>query len=205
MPNLLQRWLRRPASADPERLGEFLRVRGAYVAQKTVLDYCQVKAGRQERQVFADPGFQDALQHCRWQTWFGALADVTALAEAWLRPHAPRRGAALAAALVALHARAMKAEEPPPAREQEAADAALRALPGHLASLQLAPPWPAHRLPLLAEAPLMVTLPVHPDQRVGEAPAIRGGLRFLIVATQQEMERTFDAPLLAAALLAGQS
>ena len=52
---------------------------------------------------------------------------------------------------------------------------------------------PANQLPLLAEAPLFATLPIHPDQRKGETPAIRGALRFHVVSTQQEMERRFDA------------
>jgi hypothetical protein len=44
----------------------------------------------------------------------------------------------------------------------------------------------------LAEAPLFATLPIHPDQRKGEAPSIRGALRFHMLSTQQEMERAFD-------------
>jgi hypothetical protein len=68
--------------------------------------------------------------------------------------------------------------------------------------LQEAPPRPADRLPLLAEAPLLATLPIHPDQRKGETPSIRGALRFHVVSTQQEMERGFDAPALARRLFA---
>jgi hypothetical protein len=123
------------------------------------------------------------------------------LGEAWLRPHAAGATADLAQAIVALHAEALAADEPPPG---EAADAAqsLRAFPGQLAERQQAPVVPVHKLPLLAEAPLFATLPIHRDQRIGEAPAIRGALRFHIVSTQQEMERRFDAPRLAARLVA---
>ncbi|WP_270938723.1 hypothetical protein, partial [Falsiroseomonas oryzae] len=85
----------------------------------------------------------------------------------------------------------------------DALDGARDALPRHLALLQAEPPRSADRLALLAEAPLLATLPIHPDQRVGETPAIRGALRFHIVSSQQEMERTFDAPALAAALVTG--
>jgi hypothetical protein len=66
----------------------------------------------------------------------------------------------------------------------------------------MAAPQPANLLPLLAEAPLFATLPIHPDQRKGERPAIRGALRFHLVSTQQEMERRFDRAGLTAALLA---
>jgi hypothetical protein len=196
--------LRRARSADPDRFAGFLARQGAFVAQKTVLDYCRVKAGRQERQLFASPAFDAALRHCRWSVYLAALADVTALAEAWLRPTVGGRAeeAALAMALVALHARAL-ATETPPADQAEAVRAARAALPGHLAGLQLAAPRPANTLPLLAEAPLFATLPIHADQRRGEEPAIRGALRFHIVAAQQEMERGFDRDGLAARLLGG--
>jgi hypothetical protein len=198
----LPRLLRRAASVDPAEMAAFLARHGAFVGQKTVLDYCRVKAGRQEQALFADPDFQPALRHCRWETFHWAMLDVTALVEAWLRPHLPHgREAALAEALVALHAEALALADPPPEAERAAAEAAAQALPGHLAALQLAPPWPADRLPLLAEGPLLATLPVHPDQRRGETPAITGALRFHVVATQQEMERAFDAPRLAAALV----
>jgi hypothetical protein len=186
-------------SDDPARFGRFLGARAAFVAQKTVLDYCQVKAAGRERAVFADPDFQAALSHCRWQVYIAALADILALGEAWLRPHAPGRAEALAKAFVALHDAALAAE-PVPAEESEAVAAARLAFPGHLVRLQSAPPWSADRMPLLAEAPLFATLPVPPEQRRGEAPAIRGALRFHTVSMQQEMERLFDAAGLAASM-----
>ncbi|MBW8269878.1 hypothetical protein [Caldovatus aquaticus] len=197
-------WLpgRRRASADPAAFAGFLARQGAYVAQKTVFDYCRVKAGRQERALFADPAFLAALHHCRWQTFHWTMLDMAAMAESWLRPHVPRGAEpALAAALVPLHARALSLAGPPPEEERAAAEAARQALPGHLAALQLAPPQPANRLRLLAEAPLLATLPIHPDRRRGETPAIKGALRFLVVSAQQEMERRFAPGPLAAALL----
>lgn len=196
----LGRLLRRPRSGAPGELRTFLDRQAAFVAQKTVLDYCRVKAGLHERQMFANPDFQAALSHCRWQTWAGAVQDVAALAEAWLRPHLPGREAALADALVAMAGQVIEAA-PAPAEARETLAAAQASLPRHLAELQEAPPRSADRLPLLAEAPLLATLPIHPDQRIGETPAIRGALRFHIVTTQQEMERAFNAPALAANLV----
>ncbi|MBX9748829.1 MAG: hypothetical protein K5Q68_04365 [Roseococcus sp.] len=178
--------------ASPEALGEFLRGQAAYVAQKTVLDYCRVKAGRSEKHLFSDADFQAALAHCRWQVFFAALADVTALVEAHLRPHAPGQEIALAERLAALHKAALQAE-PPPETEAPSAAEAEAALPHYLASRQLEPALPADRLPLTAEPVLFATLPVHPEQRQGESLAIRGGLRFQVVTTQQELERRFDA------------
>jgi hypothetical protein len=198
LPDFINRLLLRRKSDSPEELGRFLGAQGAYVAQKAVHDYCRDKAGRHEQKLFAEPAFQAALLHCRWQVYFGALADVTALAEAWLRPHASGREAALAEALARLHDAAL-AREPPP--ENEAETAAAFSIRSHLARLQLAPPHRSHKIPLLAEAPLFATLPIHPENRVGEAPSIRGALRFLTVSAQQEMERRFAPAALATALL----
>ncbi|MCX7374591.1 MAG: hypothetical protein NTW56_19525 [Alphaproteobacteria bacterium] len=69
-----------------------------------------------------------------------------------------------------------------------------------LAEAQRSPPPMANHLPLMAEAPLLATIPIHAEQRVGETVAIKGALRFHIVSTQQEMERGFDGPKLALAL-----
>ncbi|MBU8541012.1 hypothetical protein [Falsiroseomonas tokyonensis] len=197
----LRQRLRAAPSDDPRALDVFLERQAAFVTQKTVIDYCRVKAGRSERQTFADPDFQAALNHCRWQTFPAAVQDVAALAEAWLRPHAGGAEPRLAEALARIAADILaRAEAPEAERAAIAAEAAL--LPARLAARQESPPATADRLPLAAEAPLLATLPIHPDQRIGETPAIRGALRFHIVATQQEMERAFDPAGLARNLAA---
>jgi hypothetical protein len=201
MSMFLTRLFGQKKSADPDALRLFLARQTAFVTQKTVLDYCRVKAGRRERETFADLDFMAALIHCRWQVFGAAAADLAALVEAWLRPHAGGEEQRLADVIARLAAEAMDTAEPPEAERADLA-AAKSAIPRHLATLQQAPPLPADRLSLLSEAPLLATLPIHPDQRRGETPAIRGALRFHVVSTQQEMERAFDAPALAAALLA---
>ncbi|MGG5820466.1 hypothetical protein [Falsiroseomonas sp. HW251] len=199
-------WLRclvtRELDASPDGLGRFIAARAAFLTQKTVLDYCEVKAGRNQREHFADPDFAAALRHCRWQVFSGAVPDVLGMAESWLRPHATGRETALAAALARIGATIID-QAPAPEEERADLDAARDALPDHLRRLQAAAPCPADRLPLLSEAPLLATLPIHPSQRVGETQAIKGALRFHLVSSQQEMERAFDPAPLAAALVAG--
>jgi hypothetical protein len=186
-------------SADPAVLASFLHTQAAFVAQKTVVDYCRVKAGLRAPQLFADAGFQAALSHCRWQVFFASVSDLTAVVEADLRALAPGGAAALAAGLAPLHARAIRAEPPPPEEAAEG-EARIEAFPRHLATLQAEPPRPPDRLALLAEPVLFATLPIHPDQRPGEEPSIRGALRFHVVSAHQEYERRFDRAGLAAAL-----
>jgi hypothetical protein len=201
MPLSMGTLFRRPRTNTAAALETFLGRQAAFVTQKTVFDYVRVKAGLQENRMFADAAFQAALNHCRWQTFGGAAQDMAAMAEAWLRRHAAGRESALADALAAIGGAILDAAPATP-DQRAGLDAARAALRRHLAQLQLAAPKSAYKLPLLAEAPLLATIPIHPDQRIGETPAIRGALRFHVVSSQQEMERAFDAPALAAALVA---
>lgn len=197
----LTRHFQTARSGDPAEYKPFLARQAAFLAQKPVVDYCRVKSGAREQLVFADGDFQAALAHCRWQTLCGATQDILAIAEAWLRPHAGRAEPALAQALADL-GRDILAEAPAPAEERPALDATAAALEAHLLTLQRDPPRGADRLVMRSEAPLMATLPIHADQRVGETPAIRGALRFHLVAAQQSMEKAFDPVALAPRLLA---
>jgi hypothetical protein len=192
----LARLFSRPRDSSPAALEAFLARQSAFVTQKTVLDYCRVKTGRAERQAFADPDFVAALTHCRWQTYAATVQDITALAEAWLRPHAAGAEPRLAEALARLGDGVLEAAPAPP-DERASIEEARMSLPHRLAVLQAAAPIPAHKLPLLAEAPLFATLPFGPEQRIGESASIRGALRFHVVSSQQELERAFDAPALA--------
>lgn len=203
--SLLGRLVRRlhaGPSADPAAFAVFLGRWGAFVAQKTVMDYCGVKLGVNWDKALTEPDFAAALSECRWRVYLAAQGDLAALAEAWLRPHAAGRESALADALARLAAAAVAAAGPPMplAAAAEAAQAGYRA---RLARRQLAPPQPANTLTLDAAAVLLETLPIHPDLRRGEQPAILGGLRMNLLAAQAEMERRFAPAPLAAALLAG--
>ncbi|MGK7868946.1 hypothetical protein [Falsiroseomonas sp. E2-1-a20] len=172
----------------------------AFVAQKPAVDYCRVKAGLTERLLFEDPDFLAALAHCRWQTFAAATPDILALAEGWLRPHARNAEPDLAAALARI-GRDVLDQSPAPEAERATLDATAAALEAHLLAQQVAPPQGADRRPINAQATLLATLPVHPDQRRGETVAITGALRFQLVAAQQRMEKRFDAPALARALV----
>jgi hypothetical protein len=196
----LTRLLHRTKSADPDAFGTFLGARGAFLAQKTVLDYCAVKLGVNWHSALEDPVFTVPLAACRWRTYLAAQGDVAALAEAWLRPHAAEP-TKLVAPLAALAEAAIRGFGVP-AEFAEEADKAIAGLGPRLARLQLGPPHSALDLPMEAAPVLLETLPIHPDLRKGETPAILGGLRMNLVSSQQEMERGFAPEPLAAALAA---
>ena len=200
MSKLLEFVFGRPKSSDPDAFGAFLHERAAFVAQKTILDYCQVKTGKNEREIFADPGFKAALNHCRWEVFAATVVDVHAMAEAWLRPFVAQSHEALVEALVALHERSAAAA-PASERPSDSAAADPARIRADLLLRTLAPPRAANKLQLTAEKPLLATLPIHADQRRDETPSIIGALRFHIVSAQQDMERLFEPAGIAAGLV----
>lgn len=188
--------------ADLRVFAAFLGAQGAFVAQKTVMDYCGVKLGVNWQKAQVEPVFAELLADCRWRVYFAAQGDVAAMAESWLRPFAAGRETALAEALAGLAAEAV-ARAGVPERHAAEAEAARAGFAARLAQRQLAAPVPANALSLDAAPVLLETLPIHPDLRRGERASILGGLRMHIVAAQQEMERHFAPAPLAAALTAG--
>lgn len=197
---MLSRLLRRTKSADTERFAAFLAARGAYLAQKTVLDYCAVKLGVNWHNALHDPVFTTPLTACRWRTYLAAQGDVAAMAEAWLRPHAAEP-ARLVAPLAGLAEAAIRTAGVPDDLRDEA-EAAIAALAPRLSRLQLAPPRRVTELPMDAAPVLLETLPIHPDLRKGETPSILGALRMHLVSAEQDLERQFEPAPLAAALAA---
>lgn len=188
--------------ADVRAFATFLAAQGAFVAQKTVMDYCGVKLGVNWQKAQAEAVFAELLADCRWRVYFAAQGDVAAMAESWLRPFAAGREAALAEALAGLAAAAV-ARAGAPERLAAEAETARAGFAARLAQRQLATPAPANVLALDAGPVLLETLPIHPDLRKDERVSILGGLRMHIVAAQQEMERRFVPGPLAAALTAG--
>ncbi len=200
---MLGRLLRRTKSADPDRFAAFLAARGAYLAQKTVLDYCAVKLGVNWNNALHDPVFTEPLAVCRWRTYLATQGDVAAMAEGWIRPHAAEPVALIAPISGMAEAAIRTAGVPEPFREE--AEAAIVALPARLARLQLAPPRSVTEMTMESAPVLLETLPIHPNLRQGETPAILGALRMHLVSAEQELERQFDPAGLAAALAAART
>jgi hypothetical protein len=196
----LSRLLRRSKSTDREAFSRFLAGRGAYLAQKTVLDYCAVKLGVNWHSALHDPVFTVPLAACRWRVYLAAQGDVAAMAEAWLRPHA-RNPAALVPALAALAGEAIRTAGVPAEFAAEA-EAAAAAIAPRLARLQLGPTHPSTTLPLESAPVLLETLPIHPDLRKGETVSILGALRMHLVSAEQDLAREFEPAGLAATLTA---
>ncbi|MGH6919609.1 MAG: hypothetical protein ACREJ0_18105, partial [Geminicoccaceae bacterium] len=71
--------------ATLDELADFLAAQTAYVAQRTVLEYCRARAGLNWDKLFREQAFVDSLEVCRWEAYAEMLAEVAELVLILLR------------------------------------------------------------------------------------------------------------------------
>jgi hypothetical protein len=77
-------------------LAQFLKAQSAFVSQKTVVEYCRIKAGVRWQKLFAEAAFKEVLEVSRWLSMRAVLCDLTVIVE----PQSPDRVARTAGAIV---------------------------------------------------------------------------------------------------------
>jgi hypothetical protein len=75
--------------ATRDELADFLAAHTAYVAQRTVLEYCRARTGLNWDKLFGEQAFLDGLEVCRWEAYAALLADVAEFALILLRRQSP--------------------------------------------------------------------------------------------------------------------
>ncbi|MGQ9368407.1 hypothetical protein [Azospirillum sp. ST 5-10] len=191
-------WQGTPPVASAPAFRAFLDAQAAFAAQKSVLPYCEVKAGLNRERLFAEADFKRALDRCRWESFAAVLADLLVLAHARLAEHGG--GGDLADALAALYAAILEAH-PRPDHRPAGWDDLTAAFPARLAAVRLEGAADPGEVARTAAARVLDTLPIHPAHRRHDREAIVGGVRFQIVAAWEAMERRVDAAAVAADLL----
>lgn len=201
--SVLRRLLGRPPSprvTTASELAEFLGAQTAYIAQRSVFEYCRARTGLNWDKLFAEPSFLERLEVCRWEAYAIVLAEVAELALIQLR----RYGAAdpttyLPALVQAAHAALLR--HPVPVHRTSWTDAA-DAIERHLARALMAAPRPVHLLGLDSADVIFDLLPIHADLRREDRTMFQNSVRFAICAAFDEMTRRFDVPALEASLAA---
>jgi hypothetical protein len=179
---------------------DFLAAQTAYVAQRSVFEYCRARTGFNWDKLAVEPLFLERLEVCRWEAYAVVLAEIAELALIRLR----RDGTAdpktyLAGLVEAAHAALRR--HPVPSHRTSWTDAA-DAIERHLARALLATPRPVHLLGLQSADAIFDLLPIHPDLRPADREMFRNSLRFALCRVFDETARRFDVPALEAALLA---
>jgi hypothetical protein len=172
----------------------------AYVAQRSVLEYCRARTGLNWDKLSLERSFLERLEICRWEAYAIVLAEVAELALIRLR----RDGAAdpqtyLPGLVAAAHAALLR--HPVPGHRTTWADAA-EAIERHLARAVLAAPRPVHLLGQQSADAIFDLLPIHADLRPQDREMFQNSVRFATCGAFDAMSRCFEVPTLEAALLA---
>ncbi|RUV71057.1 hypothetical protein EOA88_28015, partial [Mesorhizobium sp. M5C.F.Ca.IN.020.14.1.1] len=68
--NLLPEFLRKPQPiGSVSDLADFMDSRAAFLAQKSIVEFCRVRAGVYWQKLFSEKEFQASLNHSRWRAY----------------------------------------------------------------------------------------------------------------------------------------
>jgi hypothetical protein len=82
---------RRRSIRDASELADFIDRQSAFLMQKGIYEYARARAGHYAKVLFAEPGFQQAVEQSRWRAYPLGLAMVAELVEGVLRPYGTDR------------------------------------------------------------------------------------------------------------------
>ena len=155
-----RRWA--PVTTGQE-LADFVAAQTAYVAQRSVIEYCRARTGLNWEKLALERQFLEHLEVCRWEAYAIVLAEVAELALIRLRrDRAADPQAYLPGLIAAGHAALVR--HPVPGHRSTWTDAA-EAIERHLARAVLAAPRPVHLLGLQSADAIFDLLPIHADLR----------------------------------------
>ena len=194
---------RRPPIRDIEQLADFIDRNSAFLAQKGIYEYSRARAGHYAKVLFAEQGFQAAVEQSRWRAYPLGLAMVGELVEGVLRPHGSDKSEQLEA-LRTIVLSVFDRYPVPPSLGQQAWSEARAELARRLALVGLHPPKPAMDIPVQFAEAYFDLMPIYEKLRRADYPAIRNYLRVTMCNIHDELTKRMDAPALAA-LLHGQS
>ncbi|MBL8672619.1 MAG: hypothetical protein JNK11_18320 [Alphaproteobacteria bacterium] len=181
-------------------LGSFLSGHAAFIAQRTVLDYCRAKTGLFSYALFEEEAFKLAYDKCRWEGYAAVMGDLFLVAEGHLREDGTD-GARIVEPLVALYRRHLTEKAPPDHRAQ-GWDDVLAAFESRLRlSVAARPKSPAESVSASAHQ-IFVNLPIHHIYSSRDEEVILGSVQFRALAMWQELQRRVDRAAVAADLLA---
>ena len=181
-------------------LADFVAAQTAYVAQRSVIEYCRARTGFNWEKLSLEQTFLDRLEVCRWEAYAIVLAEVAELALIRLRRGGVADPEGYLPGLVAA-AQAALLRHPVPSHRTDWGDAA-EAIERHLARAILAAPRPVHLVGIRSADAIFDLLPIHADLRPQDREMFRNSVRFAICGAFDAMSRCMEVPALEAALLA---
>lgn len=197
------RWFRPGPIDSAAGLQAFLDERAAFVAQKTIVAYCQMKTRVHLPDLLKDAGFRDAFERSRWESFAIALSDLMIIVDGDLRTGLEEDTAEILAARMRAMYRAILNGHPQPAYRVDGWEDVFEAFDRRLAVARLAPPKPVREVASHGAKRIFDLLPIHPSLRERDAMSVEGGVHFLIAATTDALGHRMQRDALLADLLGG--
>ena len=191
---------RRPPLRTLGDLAEFIDAQAAFLAQKGIYEYSRARAGHYSKVLFAEIGFQHAVEQSRWRAFPLALAIVAEITEGILRAKADDDRRAVLDALTSL-VLSIFDRYPFPAQLAKAEWLEARRELAHRLDLV-----GIHAVKLAKDVPELFAesyfglMPIHERLRGHDYQTIRNYLRVTACNIHEELEKRADVAALVAAL-----
>jgi hypothetical protein len=195
----LELFRRRPKIHDARGLAEFIDRQSAFLVQKGIYEYSRARAGHYSKVLFAEAGFQNAVEQSRWRAYPLGLAMVAELVEGVLRPYGADRNRQLDA-LSAVVLSVFDSYPVPAALGEDAWSEARVELARRLQLIGLHAPKRAFDICEPWAETYFDLMPIHEKLRRAEFPTIRNYLKVTLCNIHDEFTKRLDAAAVAAAL-----
>jgi hypothetical protein len=180
---------------DAQALADFIDQHAAFLVQKGIYEYSRARAGHYAKVLFAESGFQTAVEQSRWRAYPLGLAMVAELVEGVLRPHCVDRHMqleALSALVLAVFDRypvpaALGEQAWSDARAELARRLQLIGLHAPKRAFDICEPWTDTYFNLM---------PIHEKLRGSDYPTIRNYLRVTLCNIHEEFTKRMDSDAL---------
>ncbi len=198
---LLDFFRRKPPIRSPDELATFIDENAAFLVQKGIYEYARARAGHYAKVLFAEQGFQRAVEASRWRAFPLGLAIMAEMVEGELQPHAAGERQGILAALSALVLAAFDRYPVPDALGASAWAEAREELARRVALLGLHPRKPVKDIPTPFAEAYFALMPVHEKLRGQDFPTIRNYLRVALCNIRDELDRRMDGARMVRTLL----
>ena len=189
--------------ADSKALQGFLDSRAAFIAQKGIVEFCRVRAGIYWQKLFAEEEFRTVLSYTCWLAYAPALALVTEMVEAAIRPAAGAERPRVAAAIEDIARTAYMAYPAPEGFTENQWIDRFAIIRERLAEAAARPAQPVRAMPKGMAELVFEALPIHPSIVSNDSDYIHNNIRmnllrahddFLAAADLAQLARTLPAP-----------
>jgi hypothetical protein len=198
---MLPRLFRKTAPiTDRESLQTFMDARAAFIAQKGIVEFCRVRAGIYWQKLFSEEEFRSVLNYSCWLAYAPALAVVSEMVEAALRPAAGIARPQVAAAVENVARTAYMDYEPPAGMTEEEWTKRFVLVTDRLAEAAGRPAQPVRAMPKGMADLVFESLPIHPTIVRNDADYIHNNMRMNLLRAHDDFLAAADLEPLVRAL-----